>query len=414
LAAVLADLLTAAGVDVTHPMAIIYHLNTHCGGGATSASVQAVARSLDGWVQDVERQSVPPKTRSRALFLAAVVFYALVRATLWGHGVRPQQAQVPLAIQGVNYLLSSVQLAALTWYGKLGSLYPHANDESQYFDVPQIVRDKSAVNTALGRLAHMMQKWREHCDANVAASQLSDDAKAVVALILDALAVGSSHQHAQSQASKGPATRLLSHAAPVHDPASASWILFRGHLKTLAGIDKLSGGSCNLASRAQSAFTGTHNLWTATEASKTTGKSAKVDMCTTSMHHGRSFPVTLLFRDGMVLPKGLELLMIVVEDCFTHYYYRYWCTPVVFSLFDAGTTAYVPKAAKSSYNHQPNAPKPKLSVALRAQIESESGAFLRELRLLLQAAAFPEADAAAGRGPLRARYAERALPTWSD
>ncbi len=77
------------------------------------------------------------------------------------------------------------------------------------------------------------------------------------------------------------------------------------------------------------AFTGTHNLWTATGALKTTGRWAKVDMCTASMHRGRSFQASLLFRDGTVLPAGLEFvtIVLVVEECFTWYYYRYWCTP---------------------------------------------------------------------------------------
>jgi hypothetical protein len=261
LAAVLAVRLTEDGVDVTHPMAIIHHrdLHTHCGGGATIVSVQAVARGLDGWVQDVQRQAVPAKIFSRVLFLAAVVFYALVRATLWGHGVRPQGGAAPqpltiegepLTIEGVAVVLLPSQQAALTWYGMLGSLYPHATDHSQYFDVARIARDKSAVNTALDRLAHLMQTWRKHCDDYVAALQLSADAKAVVALSLDVFAVGSTHQHARSQASRGPAARLLSHAAADHDPDSPAWLLFCSHLKTLAGIDALCKSGCNLASKA--------------------------------------------------------------------------------------------------------------------------------------------------------------------
>ncbi len=43
---------------------------------------------------------------------------------------------------------------------------------------------------------------------------------------------------------------------------------------------------------------------------------------------------------------------LVLEDCTSYYdYYHVWCTPVVFALCDvAGTAAYVPKAAKSSFN----------------------------------------------------------------
>jgi hypothetical protein len=132
--------------------------------------------------------------------------------------------------------------------------------------------------------------------------------------------------------------------------------------------------------------------------------------------HGRTHLVSLLCDDGMALSDELSVLTIVLDDCTTWYYYYYWCTPLLFALFDAGTVAYVPRGAKSSFNHQPSSSsaqpqaKAKLTAAQRASMDVESGDFLRDLRRQLHAAAFPDKARRRGSGP---RHAQGELAAWS-
>ena len=245
LAGLLSPLLIAAGVDVTPPMQIISRRNEHCGAGATSDSIRAVAGSLDAWVRQVQLQPLQPKTWARVNFLAAVVFYILWRTLLWEHGVTARRGPpAPLVVDGVAYTLPAGQTAAFSWYAAVSGRYPHGNDNTQTFSVREIVTRKCEAVASKAEAALLMQAWRGYADGALEI-HVPEAARPVVSAVLDTLAVSSSHRDATAQASRGPRTRLFAHAAFSHAKGSPHATAFRIQHTTLQTIDGLY--SCDLA-----------------------------------------------------------------------------------------------------------------------------------------------------------------------
>ena len=260
---------------------------------------------------------------------------------------------------------------------------------------------------AVEKLLGLLDRWREVCDAIVETHVTVPEAAAVVGAVLDQLAVRQTHPEFGSQVS-GARRKILAFSAAEHHPDSAAAIAIRTVLAILVAID--AKFRCNLAIMAARAFEGPHALMPVSVFLP------QLHMRTAAMTFSRKHPFRLLFADDVVLAPGLELYCIEVGPCVTWYWYRYWCTPVLFAIGDAGTAGYVPFVAKSAINHQvrlsPAPPKRPLSAALRAAMVAANGLFVQGLRLQLQTLAFPPGLARGGEAGNPPYYAERGLAPW--
>ena len=405
-AELLRSLLHKDGIDTTVPMDIIGALSTHCGQGATSASVTALVGSLVAWVQASIANTQGARTQARMHFLASVAFHALLRALLWGHGIRVRAAaSVALELEGETCTASGEQWASLSWGLLISANYMHELDGTAgYFDMRELVAHHAGKELARRNLLGHMYVWRTRVNAVVAAHVPEPGEAALVHLVLDQLALTDSDPGFASQASAGPGIKLLAFAARDHCENSNSAVAVRAVLRILAAVD--ARYHCNLAELASAAFEGPAAL-------SLVSLFVMIDLRTVAMTFGRTFPLHLLCEDAVVRPAGLELFCIVVGPCLTEYWYLYWCTPILFAVADAGILGYVPLAAKSATIHQamlsPQPGKRPLSDAIRAEMVAANGNFLAELRVGLQNVAFPPGEARRGATGTPWRHGERTL-----
>jgi hypothetical protein len=130
-AELLRPLLHKAGVDTTVPMGIIGALSTHCGQGATSASVTALVGSLVEWVraalvQAALRDAFDARTPAQIQMLGAAAYHALLRELLWWRGSRVQPAaSVALQLEGETSTASREQWAGVSWALPICENYMH-------------------------------------------------------------------------------------------------------------------------------------------------------------------------------------------------------------------------------------------------------------------------------------------------
>ncbi len=410
-AELLRPLLHKAGVDTTVPMGIIGALSTQCGQGATSASVTALVGSLVEWVraalvQAALKDDSDARTPLQIQLLGAAAYHALLRALLWGHGIRVQPAaSVALELEGQISTASREQWANVSWALPICQNYMHGlKGKDAYFDLREVVAHHARKEPARRDLLGLMREWRRRADEVVAALAIEPGEAALVHAVLDELAVSDSDPGFASQASGGPGRKLLAGAALMHGRSSAPVAAFRAVHRILARVDARHG--CNLAELASRAFEGPAAL-------SEVSLFVRLDLRTVAMTFGRTFPLHLLFDDDVVRMKGLELFCIVVGPCITEYWYTYWCTPLLFAVADAGVFGYVPLAAKSATIHQallsPQPGKRPLSDTLRAAMVAANGDFVAELRSRLQTVAFPPGQARRGNTRTPWRHGETTL-----
>jgi hypothetical protein len=405
-AELLRSLLHKDGIDTTVPMDIISALSTHCGQGATSASVTALVGSLVAWVQVSIADTQVARTQARIHFLGSAAFHALLRALLWGYGIRVRAAaSVALELEGETCTASGEQWASMSWALLISKHYMHELDGTAgYFDMREVVAHHAGKELARRNLLGHMHVWRTRVNGVVAAHVPVPGEAALVHLVLDQLALTDSDPGFASQASAGPGIKLLAFAARDHRDTSSPAAAVRTVLRILAAVD--ARYHCNLAELASAAFEGPAAL-------SLVSLFVRVDLRTVAMTFGRTFPLHLLCEDDVVLPAGLELFCIVVGPCLTEYWYLYWCTPILFAVADAGVFGYVPLAAKSATIHQallsPQPVKRPLSDALRAAMVAANGDFVAELRLGLQTVAFPPGQTRRGNTGTPWRHGETTL-----
>jgi hypothetical protein len=401
-------LLRAAGVDTTVPIRILDGLSGLCDPDTTSASVVVLMRSLVDWVTDAIANAAAERTQARIHMLGSVIYYAVLRTLLWGYGIRAStHGKVRFAVDGETFPMSGPQAASLSWAGPIIGNYSDGCDG--FFDLPRLVAHHAGKMGAVEKLLGLLDRWREVCDGIVETHVTVPEAAAVVGAVLDQLAVRRTHPEFGSQVS-GARRKILAFSAAEQRPDSGPAIAFRAVLAILVAID--AAFRCNLAVMAARAFEGPHALMPVSVFLP------QLHVRTAAMTLSRKHPLRLLFADDAVLAAGLELYCIEVGPCITWYWYRYWCTPVLFAIGDAGTAGYVPFVAKSAINHQvrlsPAPPKRPLSAALRAAMVAANGLFVQGLRLQLrlQTLAFPPGVARGGEAGNPPYYAERGLAPW--
>jgi hypothetical protein len=249
-----------------------------------------------------------------------------------------------------------------------------------------------------------MHVWRRRADEVVAALAIEQGEAALVHAVLDELAVSDSDPGFASQASNGRGRKILAGAALSHGHSSRPAAAFRAVHRILARVDARHG--CNLAELASLAFEGPAAL-------SEVSLFVLIDLRTVAMTFGRTFPLHLLFDDDVVRMNGLELFCIVVGPCITEYWYKYWCTPLLFAIADAGVFGYVPLAAKSATIHQamlsPQPGKRPVSDAVRSAMVAANGDFVAELRSQLRTVAFPPGQARRGNTRTLWRHGETTL-----
>ncbi len=209
-AELLRPLLHKAGVDTTVPMGIIGARSTHCGQGATSASVTALVGSLVEWVQAALvqaalRDAFDGRTPVQIQMLGSAAYHALLRELLWCHGIRVQAAaSVALQLEGKTSTASREQWAGVSWALPISENYMHGlNGKDGYFNLREVVAHHARKEPARRDMLGLMLEWRRRADDVVAALGIEQGEAAVVHAVLDELAVSDSDPGFASQASSG-------------------------------------------------------------------------------------------------------------------------------------------------------------------------------------------------------------------